>query len=48
VLFRSRDDLYAAFDNPFVTDGNSYYSWLLREHPEVLLTKPSGGGFEPV
>ena len=47
VLFRSRDDLYAAFDNPFATDGHSYYNWLLREHPE-LLTKLSGGGFEAV
>ena len=47
VLLRSRDDLYAAFDNPFATDGNSYYNWLLQEHPEVL-TKPSGGGFEAV
>jgi len=47
VLFRSRDDLFAAFDDPFTSDGNSYYNWLLREQPE-LLTKPRGGGFEAV
>ncbi|MDR3524555.1 MAG: hypothetical protein P4L66_10675 [Acetobacteraceae bacterium] len=47
VLFRTRDDLYAAFDDPFSTEGNSYYNWLLREQPE-LLTKPSRGGFEAI
>ena len=47
VLFRSRDDLYAAFDNPFCTEGNSYYNWLLREQP-ALLTKPSRGGFDAI
>ena len=36
VLFRTRDDLYATFDDPFATDSGSYYQWLRREHPEIL------------
>lgn len=47
VIFRSQKGLFDLFDNPFETEGNSFYNWILRNQPE-LLTKPSRSGFEAI
>lgn len=37
VVFRSREDLMAFFDDPFDPDGDaSFYNWLSREAPELI------------
>jgi hypothetical protein len=36
VFYRRRADLMFFFDNPFVTDGNSFFTWLQRENPSLL------------
>jgi hypothetical protein len=36
ILFRTRDDLKAAFSDPFATGRGSYLEWLKSEAPEVL------------
>ncbi len=36
LLYRSREDLMAYFEDPFDVDGNSLHGWLLREAPDVL------------
>ena len=40
-LFRRRPDLMAAFDEPLFTDGEGYFTWLGREHPDMLPLPPS-------
>jgi len=47
VLYRRRADLMNYFADPFDAEGNSFYSWLEREQPE-LLAKPGAGGFEAI
>ena len=41
VFYRSRADLLRYFDDPFEVEGNSLYSWLQREAPDVLATAAS-------
>ena len=36
VLFRSRPDLIAGFDNPFQSGPGSFQGWLRRERPDLL------------
>jgi hypothetical protein len=35
-LYRTRDDLMAYFDDPFMIEGNSFYHWMEREAPQSL------------
>ncbi|MCX7381252.1 MAG: hypothetical protein NT133_07520 [Alphaproteobacteria bacterium] len=41
VLFRTRADLYANFDDPFATGAGSFHAWLGREKPELLTPEPA-------
>ncbi len=36
LLFRARDDLADRFDDPFDTEGDSFFEWLRRNAPELL------------
>jgi hypothetical protein len=36
VLFRERTDLMSHFDDPFLSQGNSFYNWLRNESPSLL------------
>jgi hypothetical protein len=36
ILFRERTDLMKHFEDPFLSEGESYYNWLLSEQPDVL------------
>ena len=47
VLWRTRSDLNAYFEDPYEVEGNCLYNWVKREEPE-LLTKPRKGGFEAI
>ncbi len=41
VFYRRRADLLTYFDDPYEVDGNSLYTWLKREAPEVLASPPA-------
>jgi hypothetical protein len=36
LLWRARADLFAAYDDPFATGGDSFHAWLRREQPALL------------
>ncbi len=36
VFFRERADLRKYFEDPFITGGDSFFSWLSREEPSLL------------
>ena len=38
VLFRERMDLMNHFDDPFLSEGHSFYNWLRNEQPSLLLS----------
>jgi hypothetical protein len=40
VLFRGRADLIKSFQNPFCTNGDSFFNWLTNEQPDLLNCKP--------
>jgi hypothetical protein len=47
VLYRNRKDLIEAFENPFKTEGNSFFGWLRAEEPALLIGEGKGG-FEAI
>lgn len=46
-FYRSRKDVYNHFDDPFRTEGDSFWNWIGREQPD-LLSGDSIGGFQPI
>jgi hypothetical protein len=42
ILFRERGDLMKHFEDPFLSEGNSYYNWLLNEQPDLLSSELEG------
>jgi hypothetical protein len=42
-LFRSREDLYEHFEDPFIVEGDSFFSWLRNERPSMISTNLIGG-----
>jgi hypothetical protein len=36
LLWRARPDLAACHEDPFRTEGDSFYAWARREHPQLL------------
>jgi hypothetical protein len=41
LLYRSRPELVEYFRDPFDTAGDSFYAWLDREMPELLIRRPT-------